>query len=138
MKYFDLESAYEFVNCGAPCEHGAYISKETGKIYYQSDYIDEEEEELPEDIDDGGKYIAVPHKNDLDLGRELVYDFVTEYLPDEYDKVRDFFSHRGAYGRFRDFLENLDMLQAWHDYENRRIQDALRQWCKDNGNPLEN
>ncbi len=114
MKYFDLESAYEFVSCNSPSANSAYIERGTERIYYHSDYGDNIEE-LPDDIDDGEKYIAVPHKNDLDLGRELVYDFVSEYLPEEYDQVRDIFSHRGAYSRFKDFLEYHDMLKVWHN-----------------------
>ncbi len=57
----------------------AYLDKETGKIYWHSDFGDNFEE-LPEDIDDA-KYIEIPHKNELELGKRLVLDFVYENLP---------------------------------------------------------
>ena len=36
---------------------------------------------LPDDIDDE-KYIAIPNKKELDLGKPLVLDFTREFLPD--------------------------------------------------------
>ena len=36
-------------------------------------------------------------KRDLDLGKSLVVDFVREFLPDDLEQVRRYFSHRGAY-----------------------------------------
>jgi hypothetical protein len=42
---------------------------------------------LPDDIDDE-KYISIPDKSELDVGKPLVLDFVREFLPDDYDEVR--------------------------------------------------
>ena len=61
--------AFEFVSFGPPEEHHAYLCLETGRIYWHSE-LGADEEELPEDIDDAEKYVAIPHKNDLDLRKE--------------------------------------------------------------------
>ena len=47
----DISEAFEFVSFGSMYEHQAFLDKETGKVYYHSDF-DDDEEELPEDIDD--------------------------------------------------------------------------------------
>jgi len=88
---------------------------------------------LPEDIDDGEKYIAIPHKNDLNLGKRLVLSFAEEYLPESMEKVHEIFSQSGAYARFKDLLEYPDLLQQWYEYEEKASDQALREWCGFNG-----
>ncbi len=75
-------------------ENEAYLDRQSGKIYWHSEFGDNDEE-LPNDIDDE-KYIAIPDKKELDLGKPLVLDFAREFLPDDYDEVRHIFSRRGA------------------------------------------
>lgn len=53
-------------------------------------------DELEEAGVDCDAMITIPHKNDLDLGHNLVSEFTASSLPDEYDRVRDVFRHRGA------------------------------------------
>ena len=65
----ELRTTFEFVSFGAPLEHSAYICVDTGKIYCHSISAGLEEEDLPEDLETSDRYIAVPHKNDLGLGR---------------------------------------------------------------------
>ena len=68
----ELRTTFEFVSFGAPLEHSAYICVDTGRIYCHSVSAGlEEEEDLPEDLEASDHYIAVPHKNDLGLGRRL-------------------------------------------------------------------
>src|SRR5437868_15339794 len=57
------------------------------------------DEELPDDINDE-KYISIPDKRELDLGKPLVLDFAREFLPDDYDEVRHIFRRRGAYRQY--------------------------------------
>jgi len=60
-----------------------------------------------------------------------VLQFSAEQLPESYDKVREIFSRRGAYARFKDLLEYQDMLQQWYDHEQQAGENALREWCND-------
>lgn len=117
-------------------EHEAYLSVETGRVYWHSEWADEIEP-LPDDIDEPGKYVLVPHKNNLDLGKQLVLGFVSERLPDDYDRVLSIFRRRGAYGRFKDLLEDRGLLDEWYEHENESCDKALRQWCRDEGIELD-
>src|SRR5260370_25581734 len=93
----ELRTTFEFVSFGAPLEHSAYICVDTGKIYCHSVSAGlEEEEDLPEDLDNSDRHIAVPHKNDLGLRRRLALAFVDPALPHEYDTVAAFFVGRTA------------------------------------------
>src|SRR5574337_183340 len=132
LTFDDLESAFYWVSGAVPFENSAYISRASGQVFCISEAI-EEDEEIPDDIDDGTLYIAVPHNNDLDLGRSLVFEFVEEYLPKEIHKVRSFFSKRGAYSRFKDLLEYKKLLQQWYEFERGATESALRRWAKENG-----
>ncbi len=130
MNYSKIEEAFLFVSSAPPFEHDAYLNKETSEFYYVSALGDSDE--LPDDLEESDKYISIPHKNDLDLGRDLVFAFVSANLPDEYGKVRGFFSGRGAYARYKDLLESKGQLEAWYEFENQAVKTALRERCKEN------
>ena len=103
MKYSDIEDAFMFVSMSPPHEHYAYLNRETGEAYYVSTFGDSDE--LPDDLEINEKYIDIPHKNDLDLGRKLVFNFISANLPDEYPQVNRIFSRKGAYTRYKDLLD---------------------------------
>ena len=132
VNYDDLLTAFEWVSSSAPTLNSAFVSRKTGALHWASELM-ELEDELPEDIEDGSIYIAVPHKKDLNLGKNLVLNFTDERLPDSYATVATFFSKRGAYGRFKDLLERKGMLEAWYEYEAQAVEQALRAWSAENG-----
>lgn len=132
LNFDDLESAFDWVSAALPFENAAYVSRVTGKIWWVSDAY-EGDEEIPDDIDDGTLYLAVPHKNDLDLGRSLVFAFADQHLPDDFGRVRSFFSRRGAYARFKDFLEYKGLLERWYEFEREATEKALQRWAHENG-----
>lgn len=130
----DIEIAFQFVSAQPQGGDSAYLNVKTGEIFYQS---------LMMDMDklDGKKVnwdhlVAVPHKNDLGLGRSLVFEFAEVNLPDDYHWVRDMFRQKGAYSRFKEFLESRGMLEAWYRFENEREETTLRAWCAKNLVPL--
>lgn len=131
VKYEDLSEAFDFVSFGAPMEHQAYISLDTGTIYWISESV--EEEEVPADLETSDRYIAVPHKNDLDLGRHLALRFVEETLPNRYTTVESIFRHWGAYARFKDLLVSEGYLDKWYAFEADSTRIALKEWCTENG-----
>ena len=131
VSFADIELAFDFASAGQPFESEAYVNLHTGETYFYSDYCDTEEA-LPEDIKDDTKYIALPHKNDLDLGKSLAINFSYEFLPDDIEKIQSIFHKKGAYSRFKDLLEERDALDKWYDYENNETEKALREWCAEN------
>ena len=98
VSFSDLQLAFEFVSSGMG-ENEAYLDRQSGKIYWHSE-VGDNDEELPDDIGDE-KYISIPDKRELDLGKPLALDFAREFLPDDYDEVRHIFSRRGAYTDFQ-------------------------------------
>jgi hypothetical protein len=108
VKYDDLSAAFDFVSFGAPFEHRAFVSRDTGAVYWISETNPIEEEELPDDLDTSDRYIAVPHKNDLDLGNHLALRFAEEQFPHRFATIEAFFRHRGAYARFKELPSIVD------------------------------
>jgi hypothetical protein len=129
--FSDIEDAFMYVGSAMYGMNAAVLCKDTGKILYRSEMtgIDEIAEEDDLDWD---HCVEVPHKNDLGLGRTLVFEFVAEYLPDDYSQVRQMFRRRGAYARYKALLERRGLLQAWYDVENSREEQAFRRWCREN------
>ncbi len=132
VKYQDLESAIEWSSSGAPFEYTALLSRETGEVFFKSQHGDFVEN-LPEDIEDGTHYVAAPHKNDLDLGRELVFDFMESVAPQHVHSVESYFRHRGAYSKFKALLEHESLLNDWYKFESKAMRKALLQWASEHG-----
>lgn len=132
VKFDDLLMAFDFVGSAPPGEHNAYISLDTGQIYWSSE-MGELDEEGPDDLETSDRYLSVPHKTDLGLGKNLALDFSARELSDCYDRVASFFRSKGAYVRFKDLLESEGALERWYAYESGSAEKALRDWCADNG-----
>ncbi len=128
VKYADLESAFMFVNTGGPMENSAYLSLDTGKIFWVSADLDRADD-VPDDVETSVRYVLVPHKKDLDLGRYLVTQFVRHAMPEHEDAVDGIFRRRGAYRRFKDFLDAKGQLDHWYAFEAAAQDKALREWC---------
>ncbi len=131
MKYEDIECLFDYVGMVPRFEHSAYLNRRTGESYLVSDPGDSDE--LPDGFDESDDYLRIPHWNDLDLGRELVFEFVEQRLPSVFEQVSDFFRRSGAYGRFRDLLEQNDLLDDWTSFQTERGRAAMLEWCAKNG-----
>ena len=131
IKFDELAEAFDFVSSAPPCAHIAVLCKDTGKFYYKSE--DGDLDEIPEEGADTDRYIDIPHKNDLDLGKNLAFDFVTKYLPTEMGTVENIFRRRGAYAAYKDILHEKGLVDKWYEYEHEIQTKALKQWCADNG-----
>ncbi len=128
----DITEAFEFANTNGDIgEFLAFVCKQTGNIYHQTDFPDSMEfnDELPDDIDDEEKYVALPDKRELGLGKPLVLDFAREFLPGDFNDVRAAFSRRGAYPKFKALLARRGAIDRWHAFEAKAKERALRDWC---------
>lgn len=135
MKYGDIEFLFNYVGMGRRFEHSAYLNRRTGESYLVSDPGDSDA--LPDDFEESEDYLKIPHRNDLDLGRELVFEFVEQRLPAAIEQVHDFFRYTGAYGHFRDLLEENGLLEDWNEYDANRSRVAMLEWCAKNGVELQ-
>ncbi|MEZ5615902.1 MAG: UPF0158 family protein [Rhodocyclaceae bacterium] len=130
--YSELLDAFEFVSFGPPLEHCAFIDPDTGAIYCLSSEM-QTEEERPDDLETSDRYIQVPHKNDLTLGRDLALSFAAEEIPGEHETIAALFRKKGAYARFKGLLDARNLLERWYAFESRETEKALRLWCLENG-----
>ncbi len=129
VTFREIQDAFFFVNSAEYGMNSAIFCKATDQMFYRSGSggIDE----IDEDVLDPDIFVKIPNKSDLGLGRELALAFAAEHLADEYQRVQRIFQSRGAYGRFKDLLEYKGLLQSWYDFENRREEEVIRQWCVD-------
>lgn len=130
VSFSDLEMALEYASYNSYEDHNAYLCQETGQLFYESDAIDED---LPTDLDENDRYMRIPSKTDLDLGRSLVLRFVAQHLQSDLDTVYSIFRKQGAYSRYKALLMDRGALDLWRDYEQAAQKLALEQWCRDNG-----
>jgi hypothetical protein len=135
VSFQEILDAFEFVGFSGFGEHQAILDRRSGKIYWHSEFSDLDElnelnDEMPDDVEDDEKYVAIPDKRELGLGKPLALDFAREFLPNDFDEVRYIFSKRGAYPKFRALLTRRSALDRWHDFESKATEQALREWCK--------
>jgi hypothetical protein len=131
VRFQEILDAVEAVSSGHLGENSAYLCKQSGQIYWQFGN-DDAPEELPDDIDDGEKYVEIPDKRELDLGKPLALAFAGEFMPEDFDKVRQIFSRRGAYARFNGLLDHRRTREQWFKYRDKAEIEAVRAWCVDN------
>ena len=132
VTFENLREAFDWANVGG-AETAAYIDRESGKVFYESDIGGgDDEEELPDDLHESDRYLQAPDKRELDLGVELVFAFARDHLEDDYDELRDVFRRKGAYKRFRSLLERRGALDPWYAFENAAETEALKAWARDN------
>jgi hypothetical protein len=132
ITFEDILLALEFVASGHPGSNEATLCRRTGKIFYRSDLagIDEFRDELGDDVEEDGNYIAIPDKREFGLGKPLALDFAREFLPDDFDDARYMFSKRGAYPKFKALLIRPHALDRWYAFEEKATNQALRDWCE--------
>jgi len=130
VDYSDLELAFDFVSSGYEFEHTSWINKESGEIYYISDSSDDV---LPDDCDESEAYIEIPDKRGLGLGKPLAIEFTQINLPDNINHVYSIFQSRGAYSRFKDLLDDKEMLERWYEFEQESTKAKIIEWCNENG-----
>ena len=131
----EILEAFEFAGMsGSLGAYRAILCRRTGKIYRHAELSDLEEfnDELPDDVEDEEKYIDIPDKRELGLGKPLVLDFAREVLPGDFDEVRYMFSKKGGYRKFRAMVIRRKVLQRWYDFESQATKRALREWCEVN------
>ena len=136
IAYTDLEAALDWSSSGGQGENEALIclahSPRPAQVYYRSAHGDAPEP-LPDDIDDESLYLAVPHKNELDLGRDLIFRFVETQAPQIESPVKAAFRERGAYSKFKSAVDRAGLLEQWFEFEAAETRAALTEWAQGNG-----
>lgn len=132
--YQDIEDAILFSDA-IFTDGGAYYDPTRDAVYLKGSDLEEDQNNIPDDVN-WEACILIPGGKQLDLGRALVERFVTETRPDDLELVRHFFARRGAYRRFRNWVEGVGLLDIWHAYRGRAEHDTLLAWCAEHKIPL--
>lgn len=130
-KFEDILEAFDFVSYAPMYEHEAYLCRQTGKIYCDSEFADNFEE-LPEDIADDEKYVVIPHKNEMDLGSNLALKFIQEKSPGLTVEVDAMFQQKDIDAKFKALLQQQALIDQWYEFETQANEKALKEWCKEN------
>ncbi|NQZ56315.1 MAG: hypothetical protein HRT88_02435 [Lentisphaeraceae bacterium] len=138
MNYSTIESAYDFTNFSSDLDIEVILNKKTGEEFYQGTDSDATEgETLAEEDFDDDVHVYLPSKRDIDLGSRLVFKFASERFESHYEDIRDIFSRKRAYSKFRTLLERNNKLEEWRQFEKEETEKSLRKWCKENEIELE-
>lgn len=133
----DLVTAYTFADTGEDFGHAAYIDLDTGAMLTTGADDSDLDSQVPDDVEVSERYLPIPAKRDLDLGRNLVFSFVREKLPEHDAAVSDYFRKKGAYSKFKVLLADTGKLTDWHRYEEQATELALKNWALENAVQIE-
>jgi hypothetical protein len=131
VKWTELIDAYEWASFGDAFDNAAFVDLDTGAVLCTSE-SQEMDDEVPDDLEESDRYLPLPTKTDLDLGKRLALAFAGEQIPEHYERVAGYFRKAGAYSRFKDLLADRGKLEAWYAFEQAAKERALRAWCTDN------
>lgn len=133
----ELMHAIEMLDFGGPNDAEGYLCRRTGAIFLDLGDMDEGDD-MPLDVTEDSKYLALPSFRDLGIGTELAVSFTERFLPSSLPEVREQFRRRGAYARFKRTLEEAALLDEWFRYEEEAKRSALRAWLRGEGIGLDN
>ena len=131
LTYHELESAIEYATAGECYDVEVYLNKQTGQLHYEDESTGET---LPEDVQEQDYYIQIPLTKDLDIlpGRLLPLRFARNHLSVEaYEQVYTIFQSKGAFQRYRTYLETNNLLDQWYAFESDKYKHAIMAWCEE-------
>ncbi len=133
--YHEIEDAILFADAAFKIG-GAFYDPAHDAVYFKGSDLEEDRQKIPEDVK-WESCIRIPGEKQLDLGRALIECFVREVRPVDSEQVKSFFARRGAYRRFRTWVESHDLQGHWHAYRNRAEREKILSWCSANGIALQ-
>ena len=135
MPFVDAEELEDAVLMVSDAGTGdeAWVSLDTGAVHVRSDLVDPELAPLPDDIDTSDRYVPVPRVSTLELGLEVVFDFVGAAMPEDEARVRQMFKKAGGYRVFGELVDERGLSERWYDFREAQTRAALAAWCEENG-----
>ena len=127
VKLSQIKDALEDVNMESSC----YFNKETNEILWYWDYNKEystykEEDEYNENIINMFDFFT---KNDYYIMQDFIEKIKEIDVRNELYKVT---KGKGAFYRFRNVLEENNIVNDWYQYKDNKYKDIAKAWCIDN------
>jgi len=123
----DLHLAVEYVTGGGSYGAEAYIDLRSGAILYGGS---DAEEPLPKGVHNTKRYLRVPTKKELDLGRDDALAFTEQHAPQLLERAEYIFHAAGAFDRFKHLMREHGLLDAWYAYQDQRLWEELETWAE--------
>ncbi len=124
IKLSEIIEALEDINMESSC----YFNKETNKILWYSEY--NEENSTYTDVDEENDNIISMFnyftKNDYTIMQDFIVTIKDISIKDELYRVT---SGKGAFNRFRNVLEQNNIVDDWYKYRDDRYKDIAKEWC---------
>lgn len=127
----EVIEAIEFIS-GDPAEAEGYICIATGEVFTYWSQSDAPSA-LPGNVSDESLYLPLPTKQELRLGASLAIDFAAEHCPESLEEIHGYFRKPGAYRKFKAFLESVNLLEAWYQYQQESMAAAVKNWLQPSG-----
>ena len=112
--------------------HGAaaYVDRHTGAILFHGDCM---EEPLPDGIDNEERYLPVPSRKELGLGRNDALAFTEQHAQQLLDRAEAIFRRAGAFQSFKVLMHDVGLLPQWYAHQDARLWVALEEWVEEEG-----
>ncbi len=123
----DLHLAVEFVTGAGSYGVEAYIDLRSGAILYGGSGA---EEPLPKGIHNKKRYLRVPTRKELGLGRDDALAFTEQHTPQLMERAEYIFNAAGAFDRFKHLMREHGLLDAWYAYQDQRLWEELEAWAE--------
>jgi Uncharacterised protein family (UPF0158) len=138
VKLSELLLAVEHISVGGLGDARAYLAFDTGATHVVDECSSSGPDDLsgdtpPPAIEDPTRYLHLPTKADLGLGKRLAVRFAWAHLEEkDAHEVEAYFRRNGAYANFKALLERRHLLQQWYEHEARALREELLAWCETN------
>lgn len=107
----------------------AVVDPVTGRVYTCDD---QEQPPFP------GRCIDVPDATSLETNpKKVALAFTAAHMPEREQDVLQVFSRAGAMQRLYTLLGKVGLMDAWSTFEEEAKQQALREWCEQQGITLD-
>lgn len=126
----DLHLAVEHVTGGGVYGAEAYIDLQTGAVLLGGDDM---EPPLPRNVRTAKRYLPVPSRKELGLGRDDALAFAEQHAPQMLRLAEAMFNGPGAFQRFKALMHDAGLLPQWHAHQDARLWEALEEWVVEEG-----
>lgn len=127
MTFDVIDDAFHYVSNAPPGERAAWIQRGSGKVFLSSTKAGFDER--PPGAAGDPDYLAIPHRFEIDPGKELMLEFAHAHCPRELRRIEGLFERSGAFRKVKDLFKQLGLLDHWQIFEEEQIAALLRQWC---------
>ena len=134
MPFDTILDAFHYVSDALPGERRAVVHRRTGQVFLAS--LKAGYDERPVGAESDPDYVSLPHRRELDPGKQSVLEFVQSHCPAERARAEGFFARPGAYRNVRELLRRRQLLESWQVFEEQQIESLLREWCAARDLPL--